>query len=115
MELDQDHLAEVAQATVTAMDAMAVAAQRLAAVPVTGSSPDGRIQVRVNASGRVVALRLHDGVLRRYDSTALGEQVTRTIRRAQIQARDAYDQQIAALLPPEVAASEAELQRIWRE
>jgi hypothetical protein len=54
-------------------------------------------------------------VLRRYDTAALGELVTRTIVDAQRRARAAYDSELARLTPPEIADSDAELQRIWRD
>jgi DNA-binding protein YbaB len=106
---------EVARRTVLALDAMAAAAQRLAEREVDGASPDRRVLVSVTAGGRITRLQLKEGVHRRYDTSALGELVTRTIRQAQTKAREAYQRDIAALTPPEVAESEAELHRIWRE
>jgi YD repeat-containing protein len=113
--LDPNRLERVAQAAIDAVDGFTVEAQRLAAVEVDGSSPDKRIQIRVTASGRLVRFRLRDGVIQRYDSSALGELVTRTIRDTQRRARDGYQRAVAALEPPEVAASDQELERIWRE
>jgi DNA-binding protein YbaB len=113
--IDHDRLEEMARATVEAMDAVADEAGRLAMVEVEGSSPDRRVLVRVNATGRILRLGLRDGVLRRYDTSALSELVTRTIRDTQRRARDDYERAVEALEPPEVAASEQELQRIWRE
>jgi len=105
----------VARAAADAMDAVAVEAARLASVEVEGLSSDRRVQVRVTPSGRITRLRLRDGVLQRYDSSALSELVTRTIRDTQRRARDAYQHAVRALTPPEVAENDRELDRIWRE
>lgn len=113
--LDPDRLEEISHAAVAALDAMSEAAQRLAAKEVDGTSPDKRVMVRVNATGRIIQLRLRDGVLQRYDSTALSELVTRTIRDTQVKAKEAYERAVEALVPPEVAESEQELERIRRE
>jgi len=112
---DAVRVEEVARRTVDALDAMAAAAQRLAEREVEGVSHDRRVVVAVTASGRITRLQLKDGVHRRYDTAALGELVTRTIRQAQAKARESYQRDVAALTPPEVAESEAELHRIWRE
>jgi DNA-binding protein YbaB len=114
-DLDPDRLAEVARAAIEAMDALAGEATRLAAAETEGNSPDKRVQVRVTPAGRLVRIRLRDGVLRRYDSSQLSELVTRTVRDAQRRARAEYERAMAAIEAPELAASEAELNRIWRE
>ena len=113
--LDPDRVEEVSRATIAALDAVASAAARLAAVEVEGISQDRRVQVKVTATGQIAEFRLRDNVLRRYDTAALGELVTRTIVDAQRRARAAYDSELARLTPPEVADSDAELQRIWRD
>jgi len=113
--LDPERLEEVSRATIAALDAMSEAAQRLAAKEVEGTSPDKRVTVRVDATGRIIQLRLRGGVLQRYDSTALSELVTRTIRDTQVKAKEAYERAVEALVPPEVADSERELERIHRE
>jgi DNA-binding protein YbaB len=112
---DAIRVEEVARRTAEALDAMSAAAQRLAEREVEGVSHDRRVVAAVTASGRVTRLQLKDGVHRRYDTSALGELVTRTIQQAQASAREAFDRDVAALTPPEVAESEAELHRIWRE
>ena len=112
---DAVRLEEVAQRTVIALDAMAAAAQQLAEREVDATSSDRRVLVSVTASGRITRFKLTDGVHRRYDTSALGDLVTRTIRQAQSKARAAFDRDVAALTPPEVAESEAELHRISRE
>ena len=114
-ELDPDRLEEVSRATAAALENVAAQAARLAAVEVEGTSTDRRVRVRVTAAGAITELRLQDNVLRRYDTAALGELVTRTIVEAQRRAREAYERELAALAPPELADSEAELQRIWRD
>jgi DNA-binding protein YbaB len=114
-ELDPERIERVSRATIAALENVAARASRLAALEVEGMSPDRRIQVRVTAGGAITELRLRDNVLRRYDTSALSELVTRTIVDAQRRARDAYERELAALTPPEVAESEAELQRIWRD
>jgi DNA-binding protein YbaB len=114
-DLDPERVDDVARRTAEALDGVAAAAARLAAVEVEATSPDRRILVRVTATGAITELKLRDNVLRRYDTSALGELVTRTIRDAQRKARDAFDREIATLEPPEVKESAAELQRIWRD
>ena len=113
--LDPDRVEEVSRATIAALDGVAAAAARLAAVEVEGTSRDRRVQVKVTATGLITELRLRDNVLRRYDTAALGELVTRTIVDAQRRARAAYEKELAALAPPEIADSDAELRRIWRD
>jgi DNA-binding protein YbaB len=114
-DLDPERLERVARAAVEAMEVVAAEAARLATVEVDGHSQDRRVRVRVKPSGRIVHLRLRDGVLQRYDSSALSELVTRTIRDTQRRAREAYEQAVNALTPPEVAENDRELDRIWRE
>ena len=113
--LDPDRIDEVSRATIAALDRVASAAARLAAVEMEGISPDRRVQVKVTATGLITEFRLRDNVFRGYDTAALGELVTRTIVDAQRRARAAYDQELAALTPPEIADSDAELRRIWRD
>jgi YD repeat-containing protein len=114
-DLDQERLDRVARAASDAMAVVATEASRLAAVEVDGTSPDRRVEVRVTARGRITRLRLRDGALQRYDGSALGELVARTIRDAQRKAREAYQRAVEALVPPEIAANDEELDRIWRE
>ena len=114
-ENEQAHLARVAQDAIAAMDAFTATARRLAAVEATGRSADRRIEVRATATGEITELRLLDNVLRRYDTAALGELVTRTIREAQRKARENYEAALAELTPSEIARSEAELRRITRD
>src|SRR5262245_55103094 len=97
---DAIRVEEVARRTVEALDAMSAAAERLAEREVEGVSHDHRVVVSVTATGRVTRLQLKDGVHRRYDTSALGELVTRTIRQAQAKAREAFDRDVAALTPP---------------
>jgi hypothetical protein len=110
-----DHIDEVSQAAIDAMATMGEAVRRLAAAELDGLSSDRRIAVKVTAGGRLLQCRLRPDVLHRYDSTALGEVVTRTVRATQLKARADYERATAELVPPEVAASQEELQRIWRD
>ncbi len=112
--LDQSGFEDLARRTIAAIDAMAAAARQLAEAETEAHSPDRRVLVRVTASGTITDLRLRDGVLRRYDTAALGDVVTRTVRDAQQRARDTYLQQVAALTPPEVAECARTIERIWR-
>src|SRR6185369_9014556 len=66
-------------------------AKRLAAVEIEASSPDRRVRVKVTATGAITEFRLLDNVLRRYDTNALGELVTRTVREAQRKALQTYE------------------------
>jgi DNA-binding protein YbaB len=108
---DQAHYERLAQAALTSMDAYEQTAKRLAAVPVTGRSRDGRVMVRVTAAGELVTFHLRAGTLRRYDSVALGEVVTRTLRETQERARARYEREMSERAPAEVA----ECERIVRE
>jgi DNA-binding protein YbaB len=105
---DFEQLSELGEAAAAAVEAMGAQARQLGAKPVTGSSRDGLIKVRVNGTGRqLMAIRLEDGAMLRYDSTALSEVVTRTIRDTQRQARTAFEVAVAALTPPEVTAAQS--------
>jgi len=106
---------ELQERTAEALAKYTATAQRLAAAEVEGLSADRRVQVRVTAGGTVTRVRLLDGVVRRYDTTALGEIVSRTIRETQRKARAAYEKELQKVLPPEVAESDAALQSIWIE
>ena len=64
--------------------------QGLAQAEIDGRSADGRVRVKATAAGRVTAVRLDDGVLRRYDTGALSDLITRTVRNAQLRAHRAY-------------------------
>jgi DNA-binding protein YbaB len=110
-----DRIDEVSQAAIDAMAKMDEAVRKLAAVEIDGLSSDRRVAVRISAGGRITQFRLRPDVLHRYDSTGLGEVVTRTIRETQLKARANYERAAAELVPPEVAASQQELQRIWRD
>jgi DNA-binding protein YbaB len=82
-------------------------AARLARREMVGRSPDERVLVRVDASGRLTQVRLLDGVLQRYDNAALAELVTRTVRSTQRRARAALAQDYAELFAPVTAAADA--------
>ena len=114
-ELDPDRIEAVSRATIAAVDGVTAEAGRLAAVETEATSADRRVRVKVTATGAVTELRLLDNVLRRYDTNALGELVTRTIREAQRRASQAYERELARLEPPEVALADEELKRIWRD
>jgi YD repeat-containing protein len=114
-EREQTRLEELSRATIAALDTMGQAAAQLAEVEVEGRSPDGTVQVRLTASGRIIQFRLRDGSVRRYSATALGELVTRTLRDAQHRATEAYEREVAKLTPPEVAAAEQALTELWRD
>ena len=114
-ELDPERIDAVSRAAIAAVDGLVAAASRRAAAEVEGVSPDRRVRVKVTAAGEITEVRLLDNVLRRYDTAALGELVTRTIRAAQRQAREAYEGDLAKLEPPEVALADAELRRITRD
>jgi hypothetical protein len=103
---DQAHYERLSQAVLTAMDAFAQAANRLATVPVTGHSRDGRVIARVNAAGELVAFQLRAEALRWYDRAALGEVVTRTLRETQQRARARYERETSRIAPAEVAECE---------
>lgn len=113
--LDPERIDAVSRATIDAVDAAVAAAGRFAAVESEAISPDRRVRVKVTAGGAITELRLLDNVLRRYDTNALGELVTRTVREAQRRARETFERELARLDPPEVAQADAELKRIWRD
>ncbi len=115
MSLDEERLERVSAATMQALAAVESRVHQLSTVELTGTSPDGRVMVRVTGAGRVTELWLRDGVLRRYDTSALGELLSRTIRDAQRRALADYDAAVSGLAPPELAVNEEELQRIWRD
>jgi DNA-binding protein YbaB len=114
-ELDPERIEAVSRATIAAVDGAVAAAGRLAAVETEAISPDRRVRVKVTAGGVITELRLLDNVLRRYDTNALGELVTRTVREAQCRARETFERELARLDPPEMAQADEELKRIWRD
>jgi DNA-binding protein YbaB len=101
---------EISAAAVAGMQAYGQAAARLAKIPVTGHSRDGRIVVQVDATGDLLALQLRGGALRWYDSATLGEVVTRTLRQTQERARERYQQEVEALVPAEVLEAQQVVQ-----
>ncbi|HEY7224462.1 MAG TPA: YbaB/EbfC family nucleoid-associated protein [Micromonosporaceae bacterium] len=72
---------------------------RLARAEVMARSADGRVRVKATSGARVTALRLDDGVLRRYDTGALSDLITRTVRDAQMRAHDTYVEALEQLDP----------------
>jgi DNA-binding protein YbaB len=114
-ELDHERIEAISRATIAAVDGVAAEAGRLAAAETEATSPDRRIRVKVTGTGAITELRLLDNVLRRYDTNALGELITRTIREAQRRARETYERELATMEPPEVARADEELKRIWRD
>jgi DNA-binding protein YbaB len=114
-ELDVARAEAISAATVAALQTYGDQLHQLALVEVTGSSPDGRVLVRANGGGGLTGLQLRDGVLHRYDAAALSELVTRTVRETQRRAKEQYEHASAAILPPELAANEAENTRVWRD
>jgi DNA-binding protein YbaB len=114
-EPDAERIEAVSRAAMAAVDEVSAAAVHSGATEVEGVSPDRRVRVKVTATGAITELRLLDNVLRRYDTSALGELVTRTVREAQRKARQAYESELARLDVPEVAAADAELRRVWRD
>jgi DNA-binding protein YbaB len=114
-ELDPDRIEAISRTTIAAVDDVVADAKRLAAVEIEASSPDRRVRVKVTATGAITEFRLLDNVLRRYDTNALGELVTRTIREAQRKALQTYERELVTLEPPEVARADEELKRIWRD
>jgi DNA-binding protein YbaB len=105
------HHEDVSAAALAAMEDFERAAIRLAKVPVTGRSRDGRVVVQVNAAGELLAFQLRHGALQWYDSATLGDVVTRTLRQAQEQASGRYRQEVDALVPREIV----ECQHVVRE
>jgi DNA-binding protein YbaB len=114
-ELDHERIEAISRATIAAVDGVAAEAGRLAAIETEAASPDRRVRVKVTATGAITELRLLDNVLRRYDTNALGELITRTIREAQRKARETYERELTTMEPPEVARADEELKRIWRD
>ena len=114
-DLDPERIEAVSRAAIAAVDGVTAEAGRLAAAETEATSSDRRVRVKVTATGAITELRLLDNVLRRYDTNALGELVTRTIREAQRRARESYERELARLDPPEVARADEELKRIWRD
>lgn len=102
---------EISAAAVTALDQYQQAVQRLAKVPMTGRSRDGRVVVQMDAAGELVAFQLRGGALSWYDSATLGDVVTRTLRQTQERARERYQEEVEKLVPREVL----EVQQIVQE
>jgi DNA-binding protein YbaB len=105
-EEEEARYAEMSRSAIAALDTMEATARRLAAVEVEAHSPDGRVTVRVTASGTVTAVRLRPGTLRRYGSVRLGEVVSSTLRAAQLRAREEYEHAVAAHVPEEVVEAQ---------
>jgi len=114
-QLDEERLGRVSAATIEALKAVQAQIAQLSTMEVTGASPDRRIMVRSTGAGQITELWLRDGALRSYDTAALGELLTRTVREAQQRARTAFDSAVAKLVPAEVAINDEELRNIWRE
>lgn len=112
---DEVRLAEISGRAVAATEALAGTIADLAQAQVEGQSPDQRVRVRITTAGHISLFQLRDGVLRRYDSGALSELVTRTVRDAQVKARTAFAASVAALEPPELAEADRALREIWRD
>jgi DNA-binding protein YbaB len=91
---------------------MIATTRRIAAREFTGTSPDERVLVRVTGEGAVIAVRLVDDVLQRYDNAALAELVTRTIRATQRRARAAVDETVAEVYGSLRQAAEADAAEI---
>ncbi|GIH09715.1 hypothetical protein Rhe02_77820 [Rhizocola hellebori] len=106
-----DYYEEVSRAAAAAMQTVAELAPRLAAREVEERSPDGRVIVKVTAAGTITDITLRNGVLRRYDSAALGELVAKMLSTAQRRARAEYESALMAAIPDEVA----EASRIIRD
>jgi DNA-binding protein YbaB len=111
MTIDPEYYEEVSRAAISAMDAFAERAPKLAAREVEERSPDGRIIVRVTAAGAVTAITLRNGVLRRYDSATLGELIAKTLSAAQRRARAEFESAMMDAIPDEVE----EANRLIRE
>ena len=97
------HYDEIARRAAAAMQSVAQLGAQLAAREVEERSADGRVVVRVTAGGSITEITLRNGALRRYDSAALGELVTKTLQSAQRRARADYQRAIIAAVPDEVA------------
>jgi DNA-binding protein YbaB len=98
-----DYYDEISRAAEAAMQTVAELAPRLAAREFEERSPDGRVIVKVTAAGTITEITLRNGVLRRYDSVALGELVAKTLNAAQRRARAEYSSALMAAIPDEVA------------
>ncbi len=92
---------QMSWAAVAAMQSLAEHATALAAREVEVASSDGRVLVRATA-GAVTAITFRRGATRHYDSVTLGELVTRTVRAAQLRAREEYEREVQAAIPDEV-------------
>jgi DNA-binding protein YbaB len=112
---DTVRLAEISDRAIAATEALAGTIAALAEAEVEGQSPDQRVRVRITTAGHLSLFQLRDGVLRRYDSSALSELVTRTVRDAQLKARTEFAAAVAALDPPELAEAERVLRELWRD
>jgi hypothetical protein len=114
-ELDLARLQELSDALLAGLDRYRNEAARAVAAPVSGTSADGRVVVRVNGAGALIGLELRDGVIRNHDRTSLGELVTRTVRETQVRARTDCERVLARIELPELAAAHEETQRLWRD
>ena len=103
MTIDPEYFDEVSRTAAAALQTFGELGPSLAAREVEERSPDGRIIVRVTAGGTISSITLRDGVLRRYDSAALGELVAKTLNAAQRRARADYENALMAAIPDEVA------------
>lgn len=78
-------------------------AVELAYETVVAESPDGTVRVVATLHGRVVDLRLVPHSTGRIDRFTLADLVAETCRAAQRLARERFEEELAAVLPPEYA------------
>lgn len=117
IDWDQEHARyeRMSQDTIAAMRDFDEVAGRLAAEELTERSPDGRVAVRVNAGGAVVSVAFRRGTLQRYGNATLGDIIARTIRAAQLRAREEFDRKVGAAVPAEVVECERLIRESIRE
>ncbi|MBO0868431.1 MAG: YbaB/EbfC family nucleoid-associated protein [Micromonosporaceae bacterium] len=101
---------QISSAAIAAMEQYQQSAQRLAKVPRSGHSRDGRVVVEMNAAGELLDFQLRGGALSWYDTATLGEVVTRTMRQTQERARELYQEQVEKLVPDEIVEAQQVVQ-----
>jgi len=112
--LDRRGLADTLAALNGAVEEMAERSRLLGEVTVDGSSDDEQVSVQVTRAGRLVRLRLREGVTRRYDLEALGDLIARTVRDTQRRARAEYDRVFGQIEQPEFIVTPRGLRRAPR-
>lgn len=106
---------EIARNTAAALESYGQLASELAKQETQAQSSDGRVIVTATGGGTITDITFRRGATRYYDSVALSEVVTRTIRSAQVRARREFEDALNEALPDEVVETDRLIRNSYRE